>query len=192
MTILILGLVIFLGVHSTRIVADAWRTTQLARLGEKPWKGLYSSASIVGFALIIWGFGLARAEPVVLWNPPGWTRHVAAMLTLVSFVLLTAAYVPGNRIKAAVGHPMVLGVKIWAFAHLVANSRLADVLLFGAFFVWAVLNFISSRRRDRAEGTRYPVGTVKGDFIAVAIGVVAWAVFAMYLHAWLIGVKPYD
>jgi uncharacterized membrane protein len=191
MTILILGLIVFLSIHSIRIVADDWRTAQLARLGEGPWKGIYSLVSAVGLGLIVWGFGIARAEPIVLWSAPAWTRHAAALLTLVSFILITAAYIPGNRIKAALGHPMLLGVKLWAFGHLIANGRLADVLLFGAFLVWAVLCFRAARRRDRAAGTRYPEGKLAGDLIIVVVGIVAWAVFALYLHGWLIGVKPY-
>ena len=123
MTLLILGLILFLGMHSIRIVADDWRTARVAQFGENGWKGLYSLASALGLALVVWGYGLARAEPVVLWAPPGWTKHVAALLTLPAFILIAAAYVPGNRIKAAVGHPMVAGVKVWAIAHLLSNGR---------------------------------------------------------------------
>src|SRR5262245_54032384 len=128
LTWLIVGLVIFLGAHSVRIFAEEWRARQIERLGHQPWKGLYSLVSVAGFALIVWGYGLAREHPVSLWNPPAWTRHVAALLTIITFVLWTAAYVPGNRIKAALGHPMILGVKVWALAHLISNGRLADVV----------------------------------------------------------------
>ena len=117
MIYLILGLILFLGVHSVRVFADDWRKVQIARLGEGPWKGLYSLASLAGFALVIWGYGQARHDPVVLWDPPLWTLYLAAPLTLLTFVLVTAAYVPGTRIKACLGSPMVLGVKLWAFAH---------------------------------------------------------------------------
>jgi uncharacterized membrane protein len=190
-TILILGLVIFLGVHSIRIGADDWRSRQIARLGTGPWKGLYALASLVGFVLIVYGYGLARAQPVVLWTPPVWMGLVAASLTIPAFVLLAAAYVPGNRIKAAVGHPMVAGVKLWAFAHLLANGTLAAVLLFGAFLVWAVVYFASARRRDRTAGIRYPTGTAARDAVTVVVGIIAWAVFAFLLHGWLIGVRAY-
>ena len=159
MTFLIIGLLLFLGAHSIRIVADGWRTERIARLGENHWKGLYSLASAAGLALIVWGYGLARAEPVALWAPPGWTRHLAALLTLPAFVLIAAAYVPGNRIKAAVGHPMVAGVKVWAIAHLLSNGNLADALLFGAFLLWAVLDFRSAHQRDRAAGVAYRPGS---------------------------------
>ncbi|HEY3241847.1 MAG TPA: NnrU family protein [Phycisphaerae bacterium] len=190
MTLLILGLVLFLGVHSVRIFADPWRTTQIARVGEGPWKGLYSLASIAGFVLLIWGFGRASAATVVLWSPPFWTHYVAAVLTLIAFVLVVAAYVPGTRIKSSLHHPMVLGVKVWAFAHLISNGTLADVVLFGSFLVWAIADFAASRRRDRNAGTVYPAGTAAKDAVAVVIGVVAWAVFAFWLHGWWIGVKP--
>jgi len=125
--------VLFLGVHSVRIVADGWRTQTLARMGEMPWKGLYSLVSAVGLALIVWGYGLARQQPVVLWVPPIGMRHAAALLTLIAFVLLAATYVPRNAIKARLHHPMVLAVKTWALGHLISNGNLADVALFGGF-----------------------------------------------------------
>lgn len=191
MTTLIAGLVLFLGAHSVRIFADGWRGAQIARAGAGAWKAIYSMVSLAGFAMIVWGYGQARLAPVDLWFPPAWTRHAAALLTLPAFVLLAAAYVPGTRIKAAVGHPMVAGVKLWAFAHLLSNGRLGDVVLFGAFLAWAIADFIASRRRDRAAGTRYPAGPVSRDVLAVAIGVAAWAAFAFALHGWLIGVRPF-
>ena len=191
MTTLLAGLVLFLGAHSVRIFADGWRSAQIARAGTGAWKAIYSIVSLAGFAMIVWGYGQTRLAPVDLWFPPAWTRHAAALLTLPAFVLLAAAYVPGTRIKAAVGHPMVAGVKLWAFAHLLSNGRLGDVVLFGAFLAWAIADFIASRRRDRAAGTRHAVGPGSRDVLAVAIGVVAWAAFAFVLHGWLIGVRPF-
>ena len=191
MTILVAGLVLFLGVHSTRIVADGWRTAQLKRLGEGRWKGIYSLLSLAGFGLIIWGFGLARQQTEVLWIVPAAMRHVAALLTLIAFVLLAAAYVPRNGIKSRVHHPMVLAVKTWAFAHLLSNGTLADVLLFGAFLAWAVACFIAARKRDRAAGTQYPAGTPAGTAITGVVGAAVWAGFAFWLHGALIGVRPY-
>jgi len=188
---LVLGLLIFLGGHSIRVVADGWRGAQIARLGAGTWRGLYSLAAAVGLALIIWGYHLAQAQPVVLWTPPSWARHLGALLTVPAFVLLVAAYVPGNRIKAAVGHPMVAAVKTWAFAHLLANGTLAAAILFGAFLLWAVVDFTSLRRRDRAAGTRYPAGAGSRDAIVLVVGLVAWALFAFLLHAWLFGVNPF-
>lgn len=191
MTYLILGLIIFLGVHSVRIVADDWRTQTRSRLGELPWKGWYSVASLIGFGLLVWGFGLARQQPVQLWSPPPALRHLASLLTLVSFVLLAAAYVPGNSIKARLHHPMVLAAKVWALAHLLANGNLAHMLLFGSFLVWAVFNFTAARRRDRAAGTQYPAGNAGATTITVLVGLVAWLAFAMWLHGLLIGVRPF-
>lgn len=190
MTILVLGLIVFLGAHSLRIVAEPWRTRQLARLGEQGWKAAVSVASLAGLALIVWGYGLARAEPVVVWTPPLWMRHVAALLTIPAFALVAAAYAPPNRLRlAARGHPMVVGVKLWALAHLLSNGTLADVALFGGFLAWALVDFRSARRRPGA--VTLPPATGRGDAIAVAAGLVAWAVFAFALHGPLLGVRPF-
>ncbi len=191
MTLLILGLILFLGVHSVRIFAEGWRTAQIAQRGEGAWKGLYSLASIVGFGLIIWGYGLARAQPVLLWAPQLWARHLASLLMLLAFILLAAAYVPRNGIKAWVHHPMVLGVKVWALAHLLANHTLADLLLFGSFLVWAALDFRAARSRDRAGLVSYAPGTMGGTSVTLVAGVVAWAVFAFWAHGFLFGVTPF-
>ena len=191
MAYLILGLVLFLGVHSVRIVADDWRTQACARMGEGAYKGLYSLLSLLGFGLIIWGFGVARETPVLLWTPPVGMRHAASLLTLIAFVFLAAAYVPRNGIKARFHHPMVLGVKAWALAHLLANGTLAHVVLFGGFLAWAVLDFISARKRDRAAGTTYPAGTLVATAVTVVVGVGAWAAFALWLHGLLIGIRPF-
>ena len=189
MATLILGLVLFLGVHSVRIMADGWRSRTLARVGEGPWKGVYSLVSAVGLGLVVWGYGLARQQPALLWNPPLGMRHAATLLTAIAFVLLAAAYVPRNGLKARLHHPMVLGVKVWALAHLLANGTLADVVLFGSFLAWAILCFRSARRRDAAPsaGPASPLATA----LTVAIGLGAWAAFAMWGHAALIGVRPF-
>jgi uncharacterized membrane protein len=190
MALLIVGLVIFLGVHSVRIFADDWRAAQIAKVGPKVWKGGYTLLSLIGLVLIVYGYGLARQSPVVLYATPAWTRHSAALLTLAAFILITAAYVPETRIKAKVGHPMVAGVKVWAFAHLLANGTLADVILFGSFLIWAIFNYTAALRRDRAANVGYVIGPVSRDVTAVAIGAVAWAIFTFWLHEWLIGVRP--
>ena len=190
MLILILGLVLFLGVHSTRIVADGWRTAMMGRIGELPWKGVYALLSIVGFVLIVWGFGLARQQPVQLWMPPRGMRHLASLLTLIAFVLLAATYVPHNAIKARLHHPMVLAVKVWALAHLLSNGNLAHVLLFGAFLVWAALSFRAARSRDRAAGTVYAPGTTAGTVTTLLVGTLGWALFAFWAHGALIGMRP--
>ena len=189
MTYLILGLLLFLGAHSVRVVADDWRTRTVARIGLVPWKGVYSVVSLLGLSLIVWGFGLARQQPVQLCSPPVALRHLASVLTLGAFILLVAAYVPGNQIKARLHHPMVLGVKTWALAHVLANGNVAHVVLFGSFLAWGVLDFISARRRDRSAGTLYPNGTVRATGITVILGTAAWMVVALWLHGVLIGVR---
>lgn len=191
MEVLVAGLVLFLGVHSLRVVADGWRSAQIARRGEAVWKGAYSLLSLAGLLLVIWGYGMARQQPVLLWPPsPLWLRGVAAVLMLPSFVLLAAAYVPRNGIKAQSRHPMLLGVKVWALAHLLVNNTLADLLLFGAFLAWAVAAFAAARRRDRAAAEDSAVASRNGTWIALAAGVLAWAVFAFWAHGWLFGVSP--
>ena len=191
MLVLILGLLIFLGMHSVRIFADDWRTATLAHLGEKPWKGAYSLVSLVGFVLIVWGYGLARQQPVVLWQPPVMMKHLISLFTLAAFILLAAAYVPRNHFKARLHHPMVLGVKLWAFGHLLATAKLADVVLFGAFLLWAILDFRAARGRDRALGTTYAAGSMGGTLVTLVVGVVAWAAFAFWAHAAWIGIAPF-
>ena len=190
MTALVLGLILFLGVHSIRVVGDAQRLALMQRLGANGYKGLYALTAGIGLALIIWGYSVARLNPVALWTPMVWARHLAALLTLLAFILLAAAYVPRNHLKAWLHHPMVLGVKLWALAHLLANHTLADLLLFGGFLLWAVLSFRAARARDRADGATYAGGTTALTALTLVIGVSAWAVFALWLHrAWL-GVAP--
>ena len=191
MLTLVAGLVLFLGAHSVRVFADGWRASTIARVGEKPWKGVYSLVSIAGFVLLVVGYGLARQQPVVLWSPPPvGLRHLASLLTLVAFVLVVATYLPGNQLKAKLHHPMILGVKAWALAHLLANNMLADLVLFGSFLAWAVLDYRAARQRDRQRGTVYPPGTASRTALTVVAGVVAWAVFAFWAHRVLIGVSP--
>ncbi|MGR3908317.1 NnrU family protein [Burkholderia sp. SR8] len=191
MLVLILGLAIFLGVHSIRIVADGWRAAMIARIGEKGWKAGYSIASIIGFVLIIRGYAVARENATLLWVSPAGVRHLTGMLTAVAFVLIAASYVPRNRIKTLAGHPMVAGVMVWAVAHLLVNGTVHAAVLFGAFFVWSLIQFIVSRTRDRRDGVRYPAGRLSGDVAAVVAGLVVWAVFALFLHGPLIGVRPF-
>jgi len=192
MITLILGLVLFLGIHSVRIVADGLRSHFVASRGLNAWKGVYSLISIAGFVLICIGFGQARHDPVVLWSPPRWTHDLAALLTLIAFVLVTAAYVPGNGIKARVKDPMILGVKCWAAGHLLANGTLADVVLFGSFLAWAVLDFRAARQRRRAGAEPATAPVKRGrSAIATVVGVLAWMLFALHLHQPLIGVAPF-
>jgi uncharacterized membrane protein len=188
MTLLILGLVLFLGVHSVSIVAPTWRDAQLARRGEAVWKGIYSLAAGVGLALIVYGYGVARQAPVVLYTPPSALRHLALLLLLPVFVLLLAVYLPG-RINTAAKHPMLLATKLWALAHLLSNGTLADVLLFGGFLAWAVADRIALKRRPVRAVPALPANAAN-DWIAALGGLALYVVFALWGHAWLIGVAP--
>jgi len=188
MTFLILGLALFLGVHSIGILAPAWRDRTAARLGQGPWMGLYSLASLLGLVLIVWGYGQARLDPTALYAPPLWTRHLALLLMVPVFPLLLATYLPG-RIQAAVGHPMLAAVKLWAFAHLLANGNVADVILFGAFLVWAAADRISLKGRTAPVVPGAAAGKAN-DWIALVAGLALYVAFLGGVHLWLIGVSP--
>ncbi len=192
MTLLAAGLILFVVVHSLRIFADDWRAQMVARLGPMAWKGLISVASLVGLIMMSKGYAAARAAPVVLWQSPVWLSHLVALLTLAAFILFVAAYIPKNKIKARLGHPMVISVKIWAFSHLLANGSLADLVLFGGLLAWAVMSFRAARRRDRREGIVRPTGEMGPTLAAAGVGGAIWAWFAFYGHAWLIGVQPFS
>ena len=188
MGIFLLGLILFLGVHSVSIVASQWRDAQVARMGEKTWKGLYTVVSIIGLVLLVYGYGVARKAPIVLYTPPRALQHLALLLLVPVFPLLIAPYFPG-RISAAARHPMLLSVKLWATAHLLANGTLADVLLFGGFLLWAVADRISVKRR--------PPRPIPGaaprpanDVIVVVVGLALYGLFLWRGHLWLIGVSP--
>ena len=189
MALLILGLALFLGVHSIRVFAEPWRQTTIARIGERRWKGIYSIVSIAGFVLLVWGYVQAHGG-MPLWNPPAFMRYVTVVLMLPVFPMFVAARVPGNGIRARLHHPQVLSVKLWAFAHLLSNGGLADVILFGGFLAWAVLDFAASRKRDRKAGTTYPPGTARGTITCVVVGLAIYAAFVSGLHRWLFGVSP--
>lgn len=187
MSLLVIGLILFLGIHSVSIFAPAWRDAQVARRGERAWKGMYALASLAGLLLLIYGYGLARQAPVVLYSPPTALRHLTLLLMLPVFPLLFAAYLPG-RIQRAARHPMLLAVKIWATAHLLANGTLADVLLFGGFLAWAVADRISVKRRTLPRSVPGAPPAPMNDAIAVAGGLVVYVGFLFWVHTWLIGV----
>lgn len=183
---LVLGLIMFLGVHSVAIVAPVWRDRTAARLGEWTWKGIYSLVSIVGFVLLVWGYGEARQDPTWLYVPPHWLRVLATVLLVPVFPLLLSAYFPG-RIQSALKHPMLVAVKLWALAHLLANGTLADVMLFGSFLGWAVADRISLKRRAPRPNPALPSSGVN-DAIALAGGLFLYVAFVFWLHPLLIGV----
>ncbi|MDP2621039.1 MAG: NnrU family protein [Hyphomicrobiales bacterium] len=189
MIVLILGLIVFLGIHSLPMAPDL-RARVRELLGENGYRALVGVVSLVGLALIVWGYGLAREAPVVVWSPPLWTQHVTALLVLIAFVLIAAAYIPG-RIREKARHPMLAGVKVWAFAHLISNGTLADIVLFGAILAWAVVDRISLKRREAAGLVTVTGGPARNDLVAIVVGVVAFVVFALWLHEWLIGVSPF-
>jgi uncharacterized membrane protein len=188
MMALVIGLLVFLGVHSLAIVSPQGRDALAAKLGEGPWKGLYSVISIAGFVLLIWGYGQARVDAVVLYVPPVELRWVTAILMLPVFPLLLAPYFPG-RIRETLNHPMLVAVKLWAFAHLLSNGTVADVLLFGGFLAWAVADRISFKRRAQRPLKTLPRSKLN-DAIAVVLGLILYFAFLHYLHLNLIGVSP--
>jgi uncharacterized membrane protein len=188
MAVLIVGLALFLGVHSISIASPELRIAAVQRFGAGAWKSLYALISLAGFVLIIYGFGLARQSPVVLYTPPLWMRHVTFLLMLPVFPLLLAAYLPG-RIKSATRHPMLAAVKFWAFAHLLANGTLADVLLFGGFLAWAVLDRISLKRRP-PQSLRTAAARPFNDAIAIVLGLALYGLFVGWAHVRLFGVSP--
>jgi len=184
------GLILFLGMHSAQALYPGVREAAIARIGALGWKGLYSVVSLAGFWLLVSGYGEARPAAEVLWNPPAGLMHVAALLNLVAFVLLAASGFPGNAIRARLGHPMTIGVKTWAFAHLLANGDSVSMLLFAAVLVWAVLVFRAARRRQPAAGAAAPVNRL-ATLATLLVGVGAGVWFAFIGHAMLIGVAPF-
>jgi uncharacterized membrane protein len=200
MTWLILGLVLFLGAHSIRILADPWRTRTMAAWGEKPFKGVIAALSLLGFYGLIVGYAEVRLQPVVIWQSPIATRHISVLLMLIASILLVAAHIPANHFKARLGHPMVLSVKVWALAHLLSNGNLADIILFGSFLTWSVLNFKSARARDRASAEMHVLASdetaqasapkISATLTAVVLGAGLWALITLVLHAQVVGVSP--
>jgi uncharacterized membrane protein len=190
MLLLILGLILFLGVHSISIVAAGWRERVVGRVGVLPWKVVYGLLSLLGLWLIVIGYGAARQGPdaILVYAPPVGLRHLSLLLMLPVFVLLIAAYLPG-RIQRVARHPMLLAVKLWAVAHLLANGMLADLLLFGGFLTWAVVDRISLKRRTRPDVPRLPQRRWN-DWVALAAGLALYGAFVVWLHQVLIGVSP--
>ena len=185
MSILIAGLVLFLGIHSVRMLVPDWRLARMAALGEGAWKGAYSLVSLAGLVLIVWGY--ARAQPLapVLYVTPFWTVHVAIPLMAFAFVSMMVANLRAGRLKPLLKHPFLLSIKTWAFAHLMVNGDLASVVLFGGFLAWAVWNRIAvGKRRDPLPAA----GPVRNDVIAVASGLAIWAAFIWKAHEWVAGV----
>lgn len=187
MSIFLIGLLIFFGIHSISIVSESWRDCMVNKIGQWPWKGVYSLVSIVGFVLIIWGYGIAHHDSVVLYSPPIWLQHFSMLLLLPVFPLLIAAYFPG-RIKAAINHPMLLSTKLWAIGHLLVNGSLIDVILFGSFLVWAVWDWISLQYRFPRSIPGAPSSNFN-DMFAWIVGCGLYFVFIFWLHELVIGIS---
>ena len=185
--VMILGLVLFLGVHTFTTRREA-RARLVAAWGEGGYKAGYALASLIGLALIVWGFADYRASGMwVVWTPPKALKHLAVALMLPAVILVVAAYIRG-RIYTALKHPMLAGVKLWAAAHLLANGDLGGIILFGSFLGWAVFDRISLKHRKDAGGPPIPVGGLSNDLIAAAVGIVAYLALAFAFHPVVIGV----
>jgi uncharacterized membrane protein len=190
LAILVLGLVVFIGAHAFVTRRDA-RAAAIARLGEGAYKGLFSLVSLIGIVLIVWGFGRYRAAGYIdVWSPPVWTRHLAAVLVWPAIVMIVAAYIPGN-IKRTLKHPMLVGVKLWALAHLIANGDLGSIILFGGILAWAVYDRISLKRRTDPGGPPIPIGGVRNDIVAVIVGTLLYLALAFWFHPYAIGVPVF-
>jgi uncharacterized membrane protein len=187
MSLLIIGLILFLGIHSIRIVAEPLRQSLVDRMGLLPFKAVYAVVSIVGLVLIVQGYAAARLDPVVLYQPPAFLRHLTMLLMLIVFPALLAAYLPG-RIQSTLKHPMLVAVKAWALSHLLVNGTLADVLLFGGFLLWAVADRISVKRRADSRPFVQLPATGLNDVIVVVGGLGLYLAFVFWLHMILIGV----
>jgi uncharacterized membrane protein len=189
MALFLIGLIIFLGSHSCRIFAESWRNQMIDRIGEVKWKGLYTIISLIGFVIMVIGYGQARQSTVVLWQPNSFLIYIALALNLIAFIFLAGSSPSNNAIRLKLKHPMILGVKVWALAHLISNGTLVDLILFSAFLIWAVLDFRSARKRPIHIAEQVQVST-KATVITIAIGVILWVAFIFGLHQYLIGVSP--
>ena len=184
---MILGLALFLGIHVLTSLREL-RAGIVNAIGEGTYKIGYSLVSFAGLALIIWGFGHYRATGWIdVWTPPTAFKHIAVALMLPAVILVVAAYIRG-RIYTTLKHPMLAGVKLWAFAHLLANGDLGSIILFGSFLGWAVYDRISLKRRADAGGPPIPVGGSTNDLIAIAVGVIVYLALAFAFHPVVIGV----
>lgn len=186
----ILGLVVFLGAHVFVTMRDH-RAAVVARIGEWPYRGLFSLVSIIGIVLIGYGFAAYRAAgPIAVWYPPGWTRHIVVALMWPASIMIAAAYIPGN-IKRLLKHPMLVGVKTWAFAHLCANGDLGGIILFGSVLAWAVYDRITLKRRKDAGAPPIPIGGTKNDIIAIVVGTIIYLALGFVFHPVVIGVPAF-
>jgi uncharacterized membrane protein len=187
LAIMILGLAVFIGAHGFTTFRTS-RAAAVARLGEGTYKVLYSIVSLIGLVLICWGFARYRATGWIdVWYPPAWTRHVVVTLMWPASICLVAAYIPGD-IKRVLKHPMLVAIKLWAFAHLIANGDLGSIILFGSILAWAVFDRITLKRRSDAGGPPIPLGGRRNDVIAVVVGTILYLALGFLFHPYVIGV----
>ncbi len=190
LALLIIGLVVLLGAHVFVSLRER-RAAVIARVGEWPYKGLFSLVSIIGIVLIGWGFAQYRAAGmIVVWAPPPWTRHIVEALMWPASVLLVAAYIPGN-IKRRLKHPLLVAVKTWAFAHLCANGDLGSIILFGSVLAWAVYDRITLKRRSDPSAPDIPIGGWRNDIVAVVVGTLVYLALGFVFHPVVIGVPAF-
>ena len=187
MAILIVGLVIFLGVHSLRAIAPDWRDGAMRRMGEGPYKGIYTLTAIVGLALVVWGFSIASRQGDYLYLPPSGLRHATEGLMLPALVLAIASALPPGQIRRFVRHPLLVATILWSLAHLLVNGEVAAVVLFGAFLAWAVFDLLAQRRRPAPVAAR-PAALYDG--VALVAGLALYGALVWRLHLWAFGVSP--
>lgn len=191
MALLVVSIILFLGVHLIRALAPGFRLSMIARLGRPAWIAIQSIASIATLILLIYAFSIARYETTVLYSPPVWASHITLTLMLIASICLVAGFLPAGYILTKTKHPVILAIKIWALAHLLANGDSAGVLLFASFLAYGVVMRISLKRRARAgEIVAKPFVSAKYDAVAVVLGIVLWGAIIWKLHEWLIGVSP--
>ena len=208
MEMMILGLILFLGSHSVGIFAPLWREKTVGKIGLNPYKGITSLVALAGIILIVKGHDNALDSLTWGWAPPLFTKHLTVLLMLFALIMLVSSFVPNNHIKAKLKHPMILGVKIWAFSHLICNGEGANVILFGSFLVWAVLDFRSVRQKDRLASQADTVNHFPGvadqtinsapipqpstfnTLLCIVLGALIWLALVAYLHNLLFGVYP--
>ncbi|MGR0278376.1 NnrU family protein [Marinomonas dokdonensis] len=192
MLTLLLGLVLFFALHSIGLLAPNWRQASMARHGVIRWRVRYSMASLLAIAFIIMGFQEARLAPTWVWFPPQWTRHASALLMLLALFCVGSSFSPNSTLKSKMGYPLLLAVKLWAFAHLLSNGALAEILTFGSFLIWSIVSFAVYRRRDRLAGVTYKTtgSSLVPNFFSLSFAMISWFVIASYLHEMVLGVSP--
>jgi hypothetical protein len=190
LAVMVFGLAVFIGAH-VFITRRAARAAVIARLGELPYKGLFSLVSILGLVLIGAGYAEYRSSGwIAVWDPPNFTRHITVLLMWPALIMITAAYIPGD-IKRTLKHPMLAGVKLWAVGHLISNGDLGSIVLFGSILAWAVYDRISLKRRTDPGSPPIPIGGRRNDWIAIAVGTVFYFALGLVFHPLVIGVPAF-